>query len=133
MRITELTPGNEVHGWLTIGRALKRGRHFDGSAFRYVPLKNVIAGPDDLQKFTGTVVENDKSLLILTLNVARLGRFGDMADAESLKVDIAYPMFQRLRILSPINYNPPLKDLKHPTSLIQYVPYRTIEEVTLRW
>jgi hypothetical protein len=134
MRITELIPGNEIHGWMQLGRALKRGRHFDGSVFRYVPLKSAVAGPDDLQRFTGTVVQNDKTLLILTLNVAKMGRFGEMAEAESLKVDIAYPLLQRIRILSPINYpadNTP--DPKWPTKDIIYKPYRTITEVTLKW
>lgn len=131
MRITELQRGQQIAGWMTLGRALKRGRNLDGSQFRYVPLRVTPATKDDLQTFIGQVVDNNINLLTLTLNVSRMGSYVNLHDIECLQVEIAYPLLQRLRVYSDIKYPPKPKD--NVTSLINYLPYRTIEEVILKW
>ena len=130
MRITDLQKGNQIAGWMALGRALKKGRNFDGSAFRYVPLKVTTISKDDLQTFIGQVVENNTHLLTLTVNVSRMGSYIDLHDTETLQAEIAYPLLQRIRIFSDVNHEPKPKS---PTSLVTHIPYRTIEEVLLKW
>jgi hypothetical protein len=134
IRITQLVPGNEIQGYMTIGRALKVGRNPDGSLFRYVPLKSCMAQAGDLQKFLGQIIYNDIEMLTLTLSVAKMGNSANLLEPQSLTASIAYPLLQKIRILSAINYDPKPKSVIRPNDKLQeYRPYRTISEVILKW
>lgn len=134
IRITELVPGDELHVYMVIGRALKVGRNPDGSLFRYVPLKSVMAQAGDLQKCLAQVIQNDVDLLTLTLSVAKMGNSANLLESESLTAVVAYPLFQKIRKLSSISYNPKPKSVIRPNDKLQeWRPYRTISEVILKW
>jgi hypothetical protein len=134
MHVSELQKGQEIQGWVRTGLALSIARNIDGSLFRYVPMKARVAKPGDLQRFLGWVSENDKDMQILSLHVTGMNsRWGANQD-PSLPVNIAYPVFQRLRVFSAISY-PPTAQLKQdhrfPTNNSTFMPFRTVVEVTL--
>lgn len=132
LHVSELVNGQEIQGWVRPGLALSLGRNADGSIFRYVPMKARPTRQNDLQRFLGWVSGNDPEMRVLSLNVTGIGPRGGSNQEPALPVLIAYPVFSRLRLLSPISYPASTKqDMRHPTNINHFMPYRTLIEVSL--
>jgi hypothetical protein len=132
MHVSELKNGQEVQGWVRPGLALSLGRNADGSVFRYVPMRARPSRQNDLQRFLGWVSANDSDMQVLSLNVTGIGPRGGSNQEPALPVNIAYPVFARLRLLSAISYPVSTKqDIRHPTNNSHFMPYRTLVEVSL--
>lgn len=132
VHVWELVKGQEVQGWVRPGLALSIGRNNDGSSFRYVPMKARVSRQNDLQRFLGWVSDNDPDMQVLSLNVTGIGPRGGSNQEPALPVNIAYPVFQRLRLLSTISYPASTKqDMRFPTNASHFMPYRTVVEVSL--
>lgn len=129
MRITDLVVGAEIQGWVRTGLALKKGVNKDGSAFRYVPDRLQVIGPDGLQRFVGLIQSNDTVNRVITLTVSRMDYRG-LGHGDCLPATIPYDVFQRIRFLSPFAHDPKPAQVKSPFNK-QWKPYRTLIEVVL--
>lgn len=135
IKVTELRPGDTILGWMRIGYALKKGRTATGVIYRFVPSKAEQFDQDDLQQFTGIVVSNDTVNYILRVEAARMNRY-TMAAESPLPAEIHYSSIQRLRRLSKTANFARQQNPLRPTAVAigtGYYPYRTAEEVQLRW
>lgn len=133
--VLELRPGDNILGWMRIGYALKKGRTATGVIYRFVPAKAERFDQDDLQQFTGLVVANDTTQHILRVEVSRMNRYL-MPVSESLPAEIHYGALHRLRKVSQVANAPRPQNPRRPTAVAKgtgYYPYRTVEEVSLRW
>ena len=133
VHITDLRSQDEILCWTKIGLALKKGRKVDGELFRFVPLKPCVAGADDLSRFVAKVLDNDLDFRYLTLSVSRTGKMGDPR-SDSLKAVVAYPVFQRIRLISKLAYPAKEENIYRPTSHAlgtAFRPYHTAVDVSL--
>lgn len=133
--VLELRPGDSVLGWMRIGFALRKGRTATGVIYRYVPSKPERFSQDDLQQFTGHIMSNDTERQLLRIAVSRMNRFTMPVEA-SLPAEIHYGALLRLRKLSSFAHSPKPQNPLRPTAMLYRTgnhPYRTAEEVSLRW
>jgi len=135
VRIQDLVNGNEVYGYMRLGLAVTKVRRVDGSLYAVVPNKPQKAGPDDLTRFSGTVVNNNTDEQVLTLYITSTDSMmrAMNKDQSRLTVDIHYSAFSRLRLISQINYPPREDNLTFPANLkdAAFKPYRTFTEVLI--
>lgn len=135
VRIQDLEPPNEVYGYMRLGLAVTKVRRVDGSLYAVVPNKPQKAGPDDLTRFQGVVVNNNTTEQVLTLYITSTDSMmrAMNKDQSRLRVDIHYSAFSRLRLISQINYPPHDYNLTFPANLedAAFKPYRTFTEVLI--
>jgi len=135
VRIQDLNPPDEVYGYMRLGMAVTKVRRVDGSLYAVVPNKPQKAGPDDLTRFQGVVVNNNTDEQVLTLYITSTdSMMRAMNKSQSrLRVDIHYSAFRRLRLISQINYPPHDFNYTFPANFedAAFKPYRTFTEVLI--
>ena len=136
VKIVDLTPGDEVLGFMKNGFALRKALNsVTGLLYRFAPSRPDTYDQDDLAKFTGLVTANDPVNQIITIEVQEVNRF-TMSSSPSIRADIPYKALARLRRLSKVNYPGKPQNPLRPTQVArgsENRPYRTVEEVLLRW
>ena len=135
IRIQDLEPPNEVYAYMRLGLAVTKVRRVDGSLYGIVPSKPQKAGPDDLTRFQGVVVNNDTTEQVLTLYITSTDSMMRALNKSQsrLRVDIHYSALSRLRLISQINFEPREDNLTFPANLkdAAFKPYRTFTEVLI--
>jgi hypothetical protein len=136
LRVVDLKPGDEILGWMKNGFGLRKGRNAaTGQVFRYVPGKASRFEGEDLSRFTGFLTKNDVANKILVVEVQEMNRYA-MAVSPPIRAEIPYLALIRLRRVSKIAFPGKPQNPKRPTQIAigtENRPYRTIEEVLLKW
>ena len=135
VRITDLKPGDEVYAYMRLGRALEQGQRGDTSVYGRIPSRNQKARSEDLTRWQGTVLVNNTEEQVLTCQVTRTDSMMRAMNREPKRwvADIHYTAFQRLRLISQINFRPIKKNLTFPANFsdARFKPYRTFTEVII--
>lgn len=133
VRIADLVAGNEVYGQMRLGLAIAKVRRVDGYLYGVVPNKPQTAGPDDLTRWQGTVLVNNTTEQVLTVQLTRTDSMMRAMNRTTLMTDIHYSAMTRLRLVSQINHPPHDFNLTFPANLedAAFKPYKTFTEVVI--
>lgn len=133
VRITDLVPGDEIYGYMRLGLAITKAVRGNGSVYGIVPSRTQRAGPSDLTRWQGTVIQNNVSENVISCNITATSSEMLPLNRESLSVDIHYSALKRLRLLSKINFEPHPWNNTFPANFpdAAFKPYRTFTEVLL--
>lgn len=143
--IETLREGQELHCYMRLGLALKKGRTREGRPFYYVPSKPRAADSSDLTRFLGWVMVNNPSTGVITVRVTGMNSLSmPIQNIDVGEASIHYSSFRRVRLVSPVAFAPvqPIpgdvggKGWKRPGSISSSgstakLPYRTLIEVRL--
>jgi len=133
IHIADLVAGNEVYGQMRLGLAIVKMRRVDGYLYGVVPSKPQKAGPDDLTRWQGTVLVNNTTEQVLTIQLTRTDSMMRAMNRTTLMTDIHYSALTRLRLISQINHPPHDYNLTFPANLedAAFKPYKTFTEVLI--
>lgn len=133
IHIADLVAGNEVYGQMRLGLAIVKMRRVDGYLYGVVPSKPQKAGPDDLTRWQGTVLVNNTTEQVLTIQLTRTDSMMRAMNRTTLMTDIHYSALTRLRLISQINHPPHDFNLTFPANLedAAFKPYKTFTEVLI--
>ena len=133
LRIADLVAGNEVYGQMRLGLAIVKVRRVDGYLYGVVPNKPQKAGPDDLTRWQGTVLVNNTTNQVLTVQLTRTDSMMRAMNRTTLMTDLHYSALTRLRLISQINYPPHDYNLTFPANIedAAFKPYKTFTEVII--
>ena len=133
IHIADLVAGNEVYGQMRLGLAIVKMRRVDGYLYGVVPSKPQKAGPDDLTRWQGTVLVNNTTEQVLTVQLTRTDSMMRAMNRTTLMTDIHYSALTRLRLISQINHPPHDYNLTFPANLedAAFKPYKTFTEVLI--
>lgn len=134
----DLQVGDEIQAYLRQSMPLEVGRRPDGSAYRYVPGRPQKASSSGISRFNGTVVANDATNRIITLNTVGINsRRNPISTSPGLPAEIHYSTFHRVFQFSAINFEPREEirrggNYYRPTTAgigTNYKPYRTLTAI----
>lgn len=133
IHIADLVAGNEVYGQMRLGLAIVKMRRVDGYLYGVVPSKPQKAGPDDLTRWQGTVLVNNTTEQVLTIQLTRTDSMMRAMNRTTLMTDLHYSALTRLRLISQINHPPHDYNLTFPANLedAAFKPYKTFTEVLI--
>jgi len=133
IHIADLVAGNEVYGQMRLGLAIVKMRRVDGYLYGVVPSKPQKAGPDDLTRWQGTVLVNNTTEQVLTVQLTRTDSMMRAMNRTTLMTDLHYSALTRLRLISQINHPPHDYNLTFPANLedAAFKPYKTFTEVLI--
>jgi hypothetical protein len=133
VRIADLVAGNEVYGQMRLGLGIVKKRRVDGYLYGVVPSKPQKTGPDDLTRWQGTVLVNNTTEQVLTVQLTRTDSKMRAMNRTTLMTDIHWSAFTRLRLISQINFEPHDFNLTFPANLedAAFKPYKTFTEVLI--
>jgi hypothetical protein len=133
IHIADLVAGNEVYGQMRLGLGIVKVRRVDGYLYGVVPSKPQKTGPDDLTRWQGTVLVNNTTEQVLTVQLTRTDSKMRAMNRTTLMTDIHYSAFTRLRLISQINFEPHDFNLTFPANLedAAFKPYKTFTEVVI--
>lgn len=133
IHIANLIAGNEVYGQMRLGLAIVKMRRVDGYLYGVVPSKPQKAGPDDLTRWQGTVLVNNTTEQVLTVQLTRTDSMMRAMNRTTLMTDLHYSALTRLRLISQINHPPHDYNLTFPANLedAAFKPYKTFTEVLI--
>lgn len=133
IHIADLVAGNEVYGQMRLGLGIVKKRRVDGYLYGVVPSKPQKTGADDLTRWQGTVLVNNTTEQVLTVQLTRTNSRMLPMNRTTLMTDIHYSAFTRLRLVSQINFEPHDFNLTFPANLedAAFKPYKTFTEVLI--
>ena len=134
--IQALTTGSEITANMQLGYALQKVRDVHGNMSSRVPAKAGVARSWDIANLAGLVLNNDTENCELRVQFGRYNHINllvEQINGEYLIADVPYWAFKRIRLLSPINFEPHPPSQQFPTfnqfAQDQPKPYRTLTRV----